>query len=107
MDMAAMRGLIVDSRARGIFRVNRQVFTDSDIPGLERRRVFDQSWFYVGHESEIATPGDFITRRVGGRPSWSDISPGMGGAAGTLVRERRAVLDLETLRPRGKLGFIL
>jgi p-cumate 2,3-dioxygenase beta subunit len=29
------------------------------------------------------------------------------GASGLLFRERRAVLDLETLRPHGKLSFIL
>jgi p-cumate 2,3-dioxygenase beta subunit len=29
------------------------------------------------------------------------------GPAGLLFRERRAVLDLETLRPHGKLSFIL
>lgn len=29
------------------------------------------------------------------------------GSAGLLFRERRAVLDLETLRPHGKLSFIL
>jgi p-cumate 2,3-dioxygenase subunit beta len=29
------------------------------------------------------------------------------GPSGLLVRERRAVLDLETLRPHGKLSFIL
>ena len=29
------------------------------------------------------------------------------GASGLLFRERRAVLDIETLRPHGKLSFIL
>ena len=29
------------------------------------------------------------------------------GSSGLLFRERRAVLDLETLRPHGKLSFIL
>ena len=29
------------------------------------------------------------------------------GPAGLLFRERRVVLDLETLRPHGKLSFIL
>jgi p-cumate 2,3-dioxygenase subunit beta len=29
------------------------------------------------------------------------------GSAGLLFRERRAILDLETLRPHGKLSFIL
>jgi p-cumate 2,3-dioxygenase subunit beta len=30
-----------------------------------------------------------------------------GGAVGLLFRERRVILDLETLRPHGKLSFIL
>jgi hypothetical protein len=29
------------------------------------------------------------------------------GASGFMFRERRAVLDLDTLRPDGKLSFIL
>ena len=47
--------LIVDDRARGVFRVNRRAFTDPEI----------------------------------------------------LEQERRAVLDLESVRPHGKLSFIL
>src|SRR6266446_2301081 len=68
MDRAEMQDLILDDRARGIFRVNRRVFTDPEILEQERREVFDRSWLYAGHESEIANPGDFVTRRVGGRP---------------------------------------
>ena len=68
MDMAEMQDLIVDDRVRGTFRVNRRVFTDPEILELERREVFDRSWLYAGHESEIANPGDFVTRKVGGRP---------------------------------------
>ena len=68
VDTADVRDLIVDDRARGIFRVNRRVFTDPEILEEERRQVFDRSWLYAGHESEIANPGDFITRKVGGRP---------------------------------------
>ena len=68
MDMAETQDLIVDDRVRGVFRVNRRVFADPEILELERREVFDRSWLYAGHESEIAKPGDFVTRRVGGRP---------------------------------------
>jgi p-cumate 2,3-dioxygenase subunit alpha len=68
METASLRDLVVDDRGRGIFRVNRRVFTDPEILERERRLVFDRSWLYVGHESEIAKPGDFVTRRVGGRP---------------------------------------
>jgi p-cumate 2,3-dioxygenase alpha subunit len=60
--------LIIDDRVNGIFRVNRRAFTDPAIFEVEKREVFDRSWLYAGHVSEIAKPGDFITRRVGGRP---------------------------------------
>src|SRR6516162_2654220 len=68
MDRVDMHDLIVDDRVRGIFRVNRRVFTDPEILERERREVFDRSWLYAGHESEIGDPGDYVTRRVGGRP---------------------------------------
>ncbi len=68
MDIAEMQDLIVDDRLRGVFRVNRRVFTDPEILEQERREIFDRSWLYAGHQSEIAKPGDFVTRRIGGRP---------------------------------------
>jgi hypothetical protein len=55
MNMTEMSDLISDDRARGVFRVNRRVFTDPEIPELEGREVFDRSWPYAGYESEIAT----------------------------------------------------
>src|SRR5207244_12844149 len=68
MDATEAQDLIVDDRARGVFRVNRRAFTDPAILEYERREVFDRSWLYAGHESEIDKPGDFTTRKVGGRP---------------------------------------
>jgi p-cumate 2,3-dioxygenase alpha subunit len=44
------------------------VFTDREIFEQERERVFDQCWLYVGHESELAQPGSYVQRKVGGRP---------------------------------------
>jgi hypothetical protein len=41
MNMAKMQNLIVDDRARGVFRVNRRAFTDPEILEQERREVFD------------------------------------------------------------------
>ena len=42
--------------------------TSQEIYELEREQIFDKCWLYVGHESEIAKPGDFKRRNVGGRP---------------------------------------
>lgn len=68
MDTAALRDYILDDRDNGLFRVNRRVFTDPEILARERREVFDRTWLYAGHVSEISAPGDFVTRKVGGRP---------------------------------------
>ncbi len=59
---------IVDEPERGDFRLNRRVLVDESILDVERERVFDRSWIYAGHESEIPSVGDFVTRRVAGRP---------------------------------------
>ncbi|GIX49619.1 MAG: aromatic-ring-hydroxylating dioxygenase subunit alpha [Candidatus Tectimicrobiota bacterium] len=68
MHPEALAHLIVDNRAEGLFRVHRRVFTDSHLLELEHERIFAQCWLYVGHESEVPQPGDFLTRCVAGRP---------------------------------------
>jgi p-cumate 2,3-dioxygenase subunit alpha len=59
---------IIDDRETPRFRVHRGTMTDHDILEQERRNIFDTSWLFVGHESEIPEPHDFRTRNVGGRP---------------------------------------
>jgi p-cumate 2,3-dioxygenase subunit alpha len=68
MNKNEVEKLIIDDRARGLFKVNRRAFTDPDILEFERREIFDRCWLYAGHESEIRNPGDFVSREVGGRP---------------------------------------
>ncbi len=50
------------------FEINRAALVDSGVLELERSRIFDRCWIYVGHESEVRQPGDFKTRTVCGRP---------------------------------------
>jgi p-cumate 2,3-dioxygenase subunit alpha len=68
MGTMALENLVIDNTADGLFRVNRRVFTDPAILEAEKQGVFDQSWIYAGHESEIPEPGDFRARDVAGRP---------------------------------------
>ena len=49
------------------FRVHRSSMVSQEIFEEERRRIFDHCWLYVGHESEVSEPGDFVRRSVGGR----------------------------------------
>ncbi len=59
---------VIDDRETPRFRVHRGSMVDPDVLEDERRLIFDRSWLFVGHESEIENPHDFRTRNVGGRP---------------------------------------
>ena len=60
--------LVIDDHRNGIFRVSRTLMTSQDVFQAERAALFDHCWLYVGHDSEIPRPGDFVRRGVGGRP---------------------------------------
>ena len=68
MEHEALANLVIDNKKDGLFRVHRQAFTEPDILTLEQRRVFETTWIYAGHTSEIPQPGDFRARHVAGRP---------------------------------------
>jgi p-cumate 2,3-dioxygenase alpha subunit len=57
---------LLDVRGDG-FRVPRRAYVDQVLFERERDRVFDKSWLYLGHVSELAKPGDYVTRSVAGR----------------------------------------
>ena len=59
---------VVDDKARGVFRMHRRAFVDQQIFELERERIFSRCWLYAGHVSEVAEPGQFVSRPVAGRP---------------------------------------
>lgn len=40
------------------------IYNDREIFDLEKERVFSRAWMFVGHESEIGCPGDYVVRRV-------------------------------------------
>jgi p-cumate 2,3-dioxygenase alpha subunit len=61
-------GLVDEDEARGVFRVHRSTMTSPEILAAERARVFDTSWIYVGHATEVRNKGDYVRRLVAGRP---------------------------------------
>jgi PAH dioxygenase large subunit len=48
--------------------VRREAFTSQEVYRDELARIFDKSWIYLGHESEIPEPGDYVTRQLGSAP---------------------------------------
>ena len=58
----ALKRLIEDDR------VHRDVYTDPEIFQLEMERLWSRTWIYVGHASQVANPGDYITVDVAAKP---------------------------------------
>lgn len=59
---------IVRDVDRDVYLVNKRVFKEESYFRKEMSAIFDTSWLYLGHETEIPDVGDFVTRRVAGRP---------------------------------------
>ena len=55
------QGILRDVR-RGMIPAH--IYNDEEIFRLERERLFSRVWTFVGHESEIPWPGDYVVRRV-------------------------------------------
>lgn len=60
--------LVDEDNAKKRFRINRAAMTAPEVFELELKTIFEHSWLYVGHESEVSNPGDYVRRPVGGRP---------------------------------------
>ena len=60
--------LVYDRPDLSKFNVHRSSMVSQEIYELERRNIFDRCWLYLGHESEIPGPGDYVRRVVAERP---------------------------------------
>ena len=49
-------------------RVHGSVYTSPEIFQREMDTIFRTGWVYVAHDSEVAEPGDYLTRRIGSEP---------------------------------------
>ena len=63
-----IKDAIIDDSEKGIFRVHRSTMTSAEVYQQEVEHIFQNCWLYVGHESEIPNPGDYLRRNVGGWP---------------------------------------
>ena len=45
--------------------VAREIYVNEDIFRRELEQVFARAWLFVGHESQVPNPGDFVVSRMG------------------------------------------
>jgi benzoate/toluate 1,2-dioxygenase alpha subunit len=50
------------------FRLHTRLYTDPDVFEAEMRHIFERTWVYVGHESEVPDAGDYLTALIGRQP---------------------------------------
>ena len=48
--------------------IDRAIFTNRDIFEQEQETIFTRSWLFIGHDSQIPKPGDFVSTRMGTEP---------------------------------------
>src|SRR5437764_9487392 len=49
-------------------RVHRDLYIDPEVFALEQEHFFANTWNYVGHDSQLPNPGDYIRSEIGGQP---------------------------------------
>ncbi|HTO55010.1 MAG TPA: SRPBCC family protein [Myxococcota bacterium] len=67
MTSGAVSSNVLDDPRGDVFRVQRHAFTSPEVFAAERERIFERCWIYLGHDSEVAEPGDFRMRELGAR----------------------------------------
>ena len=94
-------GAMVDDRPDdGVFRVDRGIYTRDDVFDVEMRQIFERTWVYLCHESQVPEFGDYYAADIGRQPVFV-IRQRAGGLAAFVnaCAHRGAIL---TPRRRGR-----
>ena len=51
-----------------VYKVAREIFTEPELFDLEMEMIFEKTWIYACHESQIPNPHDFFTMQAGRQP---------------------------------------
>ena len=84
------------------FKVHTRLYTDPEIFAAEMTSIFETTWIYVAHESEIPESGDYKTAAVGRLPVI--VSRGADGRVHVLLNVCRHRGSVVCREERGNAG---
>ena len=64
----ALGSYVVDEPETGMFTIDRALFIDPALFELEMQYIFEGSWVYLAHDSQLSQPHDFFTTTIGRQP---------------------------------------
>ncbi|NML91857.1 Rieske 2Fe-2S domain-containing protein [Sphingobium sp. TB-6] len=67
-DLRAQLARWVSKSDTGRVRLDQEVFTNQAIFDLEMEYIFERNWVFLGHESQVVRPNDFMAAHVGREP---------------------------------------
>lgn len=85
------------------FRVSSRVYTSPQVFEDEMTRIFESTWIYVAHESQIAQPGDYVSTYMGRQPVI--VSRGEDGQVHVLLNACRHRGNTICREERGNAAF--
>ncbi|RZS76968.1 aromatic ring-hydroxylating oxygenase subunit alpha [Pigmentiphaga kullae] len=68
MSKKDIASLVDDRPEDGVFRLHRSVFSDPEIFELEMKYIFERNWVFLGLDSQVRNPHDYMTTTVGRHP---------------------------------------
>lgn len=80
---ADLDSCVVDRLDEGVFMVDRAVFADPRVLEREFKLIFERTWVYLAHESQLPRPYDFVTGFIGRVPVI--LNRNKDGALGAFV----------------------
>lgn len=66
--LSLIEGALDDRAEDGAYRISRNIYTDRALFDLEMEHIFERTWIYACHESQVSKPNDYYTVQIGRQP---------------------------------------